>query len=109
MTKLLASAAIAIVAAFAVPAAAQTGEPAQITVPTADLDLTQPADQERLDSRVDQAISRACRTGGRDSASRRFESACREDLEASFAPRIELAIVAARTERLATLTLDNRG
>lgn len=101
--------AAALSVAVAVPAAAQTAEPVRIIVAIADLDLGNVADQSRLDARVDQAISRACRTGGRDMAARRLEDACRADLSASFSPRIELAIAQARTERLASLTLDNRG
>ena len=109
MIKLSAIAALALTAAIAVPAAAQTADPVAVTISVEDLDLNTAEGQASLESRVDQAISRACRTGGRDIASRNLEAACRADLEANFAPRVELAIAEARTERLATLTLDNRG
>ena len=66
---------------IAVPAAAQDpSETVTITVQTSDLDLSDVADQERLESRIDTAISRACRSGGRDLASRRIEAQCRDAL-----------------------------
>jgi UrcA family protein len=95
--------AAAAAAVFAVPAAAQ--ETVTITVQTHDLDLTDSADQSRLDRRVEQAIRRACRSGGRDLASRQVETACRAELADIASPRVELAIANANETRFASLDL----
>ena len=86
------------------PAAAQA-QPEDVTVevPVEGLNLARPADQERLDNRVEQAVRRACRNGGLDLASRRQEAACRRSLSDAFAPQIELAIAEARTTHLAAI------
>ncbi|RJY08509.1 UrcA family protein [Aurantiacibacter aquimixticola] len=101
---------IAIAAAsaiFAAPAAAQdAAEDVTIAVQTDDLDLTDTADQDRLDARVETAIRQACRSGGRDLTSRRVEAACRNALADSIAPRVELAIIDANAPRLAALDLE---
>lgn len=91
---------------LAVPAAAQdASEDVTITVQTGDLDLTTAADQSRLDSRVETAIRRACRSGGRDLASRRIEAACRASLAETINPSVELAIAGANETRLASIEL----
>ncbi|RPF70314.1 UrcA family protein [Aurantiacibacter spongiae] len=77
-----------------------------IDVRTSDLDLTDSADQARLDRRIDTAIDQACRTGGRDLSSRRAESACRAALKDAATPGVELAITRANTRHFATLDLD---
>lgn len=91
---------------LAIPAAAQeAGDGPTITVQTSDLDLTDSADQSRLDNRVDNAIRRACRSGGFDSASRRAEAACRASLSNAASPRVELAIAQANETRFAAIEL----
>ena len=96
-----------IAAAVSAPAMAQDpAESVTITIQTNDLDLTDAADQARLDSRVDRAISRACRVGGRDADARRAEAACRADLADTIAPQIEVAILDANATRFASLDLN---
>lgn len=91
---------------LAVPAAAQdaTGN-VTITVETNDLDLSSSADQQRLDSRVQTAIRRACRSGGRDLASRQVEAACRASLSDAASPSVELVIAQANETRFASIEL----
>ena len=55
----LSLAALAASAAFAVPAAAETA-PASVAVSYADLDLTVPADADRLDQRIEAAAEDIC-------------------------------------------------
>ncbi|MBH5322660.1 UrcA family protein [Aurantiacibacter sediminis] len=89
---------------IAVPAAAQTSDDTvTITVETSDLDLTTVAGQDRLESRIDTSIERACRSGGRDLASRRAEAACRNTFHNAFAPQVELAIAEAGSENYVAL------
>ncbi len=100
----------AITTAIAAPAAAQdASENVTITVQTNDLDLTSQADQQRLDNRVETAIRRACRSGGRDLASRQVETACRASLTDAANPRVELAIADANTTRFASIELSFEG
>ena len=99
----------AVATAFAVPAAAQdASDTVTITVQTNDLDLASPADQSRLETRIDSAISRVCRSGGRDFDARRAEAACRNSLRDAFAPQVEVAIMEAREEHFAALDLSLR-
>ncbi len=89
---------------IAAPAAAETGsETVTITVQTSDLDLSDVADQDRLNNRIDTAISRACRSGGRDLASRRAEAACVDSLSEVAAPQVALAISEAASRNYAAL------
>ncbi|MDE1466690.1 UrcA family protein [Aurantiacibacter sp. D1-12] len=90
---------------IAAPAAAHESaeETITISVQTSDLDLSNTADQDRLNNRIDTAISRACRSGGRDLASRRAEAACRDSLSAEFAGPVALAIGEAGSETYAAL------
>lgn len=96
----------AATAALSVPATAQdASENVTITVETGDLDLTNQADQNRLDNRVETAIRRACRSGGRDLASRQVEAACRASLADTISPSVELAIAQATETRFASIEL----
>ena len=96
-----------LAAAIAAPAVAQ--DPATsitISVQTDDLDLSDANDQDRLDRRIENAIERACRTGGRDRDARRAEAACRADLQQTVSPSVELAIAEANAARFASLDLN---
>lgn len=89
---------------IAAPAVAQdTSDIVTITVETSDLDLTTSNGQDRLNNRVDTAIDRTCRSGGRDLASRRAEAACRDSLSEEFAAPVALAISEAGSENYAAL------
>ena len=91
-------------AVMAAPAAAQNlDEDVTIRITTQDLDLTNVDDLQRLETRVERAIERACRSGGRDLASRRTEAACRAVLADTIAPSVSLAITDANTRLLAAL------
>ena len=86
-----------------VPAAAQNqAEAVTVEVHTEDLNLARSADQARLDKRVEQAIRRACRTGGLEMESRQQEAACRAGLSEAC-PAVELAIADARSIQLAAI------
>ena len=92
---------------LAVPVMAQdAADQMTIAVKTNDLDLTDIADQGRLDNRVEFAIRRACRSGGRDIASRQVEIACRANVAQTIAPSVELAIAQANTRHFASLDLN---
>ena len=106
MKKTLVIAAAAF-AAIATPAAA-TDTP-NATVPTNDLDLTNPADQKKLDDRIDNAVRRMCRADGFDAQARRLERECRLAATQDAAPKIEFAIAEAREGRFAAIELGNRG
>ncbi|WP_271077805.1 UrcA family protein [Aurantiacibacter sp. MUD61] len=96
----------AVATAIAAPAAAQdASDNVTISVETGDLDLTTAAGQESLENRIENAINRACRSGGRDMDSRRAEAACRSTLSEAFAPRVELAITDAQSDRYAALEI----
>ncbi|MBX7540741.1 UrcA family protein [Qipengyuania sphaerica] len=95
--------AAAALAAIATPAIAADTPTA--TVDTSGLDLTKRADQLRLEERVDTAARLICRSGNRDAMSRKLERECRASGEADAAPKIALAIAAARKERFATVHL----
>lgn len=110
MLKNLASFAAALATSAAISAAPVMAQDPSgdvtITVQTDDLDLSNPADQDTLDARVETAIRQACRSGGRDMASRQVEKACRASLSEAFAPQVEVAIADANTKHFASLDLD---
>lgn len=106
MTKTFVIAAAAL-AALATPAAAANVPQAKVDV--SDLDLSQPADQKKLDRRIDNAARRACRMTGFDAETRRIERECRLAMIENAAPQIQLAIAKARTDRFATIDLDAQG
>ena len=92
---------------FAAPAmAADPADSVTISVQTDDLDLTTEAGQDALENRVDRAIERVCRTGGRDIASRRAEAQCRSNFAEDFAPSVELAIAEAQEQRFAAINIE---
>ena len=92
---------------FAAPAMAQDpSADVTITVQTDDLDLSNPADQDTLDARIETAIRQACRTGGRDMASRKVEKACRANLSEALGSQVDVAIADANTKHFASLDLD---
>ncbi|WP_128892567.1 UrcA family protein [Erythrobacter sp. HKB08] len=106
MTKTFVIAAAAI-AALATPAAAMDAPVASVDM--SDLDLTQEADRDVLDQRIDRAIRNACRVRGFDAVSRKAEQRCMTAMQAEIAPKVAIAIDEARTGRLAAITLDPRG
>lgn len=106
MNKTFALAAAAI-AFLSTPALANTVPSA--TVQIIDLDLTKQSDQEKLDQRIDHAISKMCRVNGRGLQFRRQENACRVAAKADAAPKVKLAIAAANTEQFAVINLGANG
>lgn len=103
-TFALAAAALAVIATPAI-----AGEAPEISVPTADLDLTQDADQAKLERRIDNAARRACRLGGFDTATRKAERECRLAFMENAASEMEVAIADARAARFATIAIDVQG
>lgn len=103
-TTVLAAAAFA---AIATPLAAEDLPSASVRI--ADLDLSQEADRGKLDRRIDNAARRMCRVEARDAEARKAERACRLAVEADAAPKVELAIAKARSERFAAIDLDVQG
>ncbi len=105
MIKTLICAAAVLVAAT--PAiAASTGDVASAEVRTDDLDLTDPADQRRLDTRIDTTARRICAAGVRGLAAVRAEQRCVALALGSAAPQAQLAIAQARgAQRLARIEI----
>ena len=98
---------VLIAAALAVlPAQALANDRPSITVQTHDLDLATASDQERLENRVDRAIRRACRIGGKGVAVMAAEQECRAELREAARSQVRLAIAAARNDRFAALEVD---
>lgn len=106
MTKTFVIAAAAF-AAFATPVAAMDAPIASVDM--SDLDLSQEADRDELDQRIDRAIRNACRVRGFDAVSRKAEQRCMSAMQAEIAPKVAVAIDEARADRLASVTLDVRG
>ena len=106
MKKTFACAAAAL-AAIAAPAIAH--EVPSVSVDVNDLNLTQSADQEKLERRIDNAARRACRLGGFDAETRRAERECRLAIIENADEQVELAIAKARTEHFATIDIDVQG
>ena len=98
---------VAALAAIALPAMAH--EPPSVSVDVTDLDLTRSADQEKLERRIDHAVSRVCRLGGFDAETRRAERECRLATIENADKQVDLAIAKARTEQLATIDIDVQG
>ena len=94
-TALIASLALAIAA----PALAADGS---VQIQTSDLDLSTPADQHRLDARVERAARRLCDSGMRNLAAITAENRCIAAALLSVAPQTTRAIALAQgTRRLA--------
>ena len=66
-----------------------------LTVPFADLELSRPADQKRLATRVRAAIRDLCRHPSRDLAAKAAALQCRQVAAAQTKPQIGRAIAAA--------------
>lgn len=79
------------------------------TVQTEDLDLAKPADQKKLEERMDNAVRRMCRADGFDAQVRRLERECRLAATQDAAPKIEFAIAEAREGHFAAIDLGNQG
>ena len=106
MNKTFAIAAAAL-AALATPAIAH--DSLSVSVDVTDLDLTQDADREKLERRIDNAARRACRLGGFDAETRRAERECRLAIIENADEQVDLAIAKARSEHFATIRLDIQG
>ena len=106
MKKTFAFAAAAL-AAIAAPAMAH--EVPSVSVDVTDLDLTQSADQEKLERRIENAARRACRLGGFDAETRRAERECRLAIIENAEEQVDFAIATARTEHFATIEIDVQG
>jgi UrcA family protein len=92
-------AAIAAATLFATPAVmADTGrEHVQITVSTADLDLTTQQGVDQLRTRMDKAIAAACNPGDRAGADLSPDFKCRREMAANVQPTMQ-QIAARATE-----------
>lgn len=106
MKKIYAIAAAVLVVATT-PAASK--DQLTVSVDVSDLDLTQNADQDKLERRIDNAARRICRTGAFDTGARRAENECRLAIIENAAAQVKLAIAKARDERFATISLDIQG
>ncbi|WP_435200802.1 UrcA family protein [Qipengyuania sp. 902] len=78
-----------------------------IAVETTDLDLASAKDQNRLESRVERAIRKACADGGKGLTVMAAEKQCRAELREAANVEIRLAIAAARGDRFAALDVDS--
>ena len=87
--------ALSLTAAAAPVMAAETGNSA-VEVRIDDLDLTRPADRERLDIRLKSAARSVCRTGLRGAAENARQSACLSDALANVEPQTRQAIARAQ-------------
>lgn len=85
---------------------AQTADRVTISVATADLDLASPADRARLETRLNSAIDRVCRSAGRDADALRAERLCRVQFRAEAQDRVDVAIAQANATRLAALPVN---
>ena len=106
MKKTLVFAAAAC-AALTHPSAASADEVPTATIDISDLDLTQSADREKLGRRIQQTARKICHVDDRDLASRRAETECRAAVLSDAVAKVELAVAAAREERLAALAIDH--
>lgn len=99
---------VLIAAALAVlPAQAIASDIPSIAVETTDLDLASAKDQDRLESRVERAIRKACTVGGKGLTVMAAEKQCRDELREAANVEIRLAIAAARGDRFAALDVDS--
>ena len=90
----------------ALPAQAIARDIPSIAVKTTDLDLASAKDQDRLESRVERAIRKACTVGGKDLTVMAAEKQCRAELREAANVEVRLAIAAAREDRFAALDVD---
>ena len=96
-----------IAAALAIlPAQAIASHIPSIAVETTDLDLASAKGQDRLESRVESAIRKACTIGGKGLRVLTAENQCRAELREAANVEVPLAIAAAREDRFAALDLD---
>ena len=86
--------------AFAAPAMAAEPAEFEVQVQTDDLDLTTQDGVAMLDTRVKSIINRHCATGGRDGASIRVESECRQTALAAAEGQMRVAIAEARATQI---------
>ena len=77
-----------------------------IAIETTDLDLASAKDQDRLESRVERAIRKACTIGGKGVTVMAAEKQCRAELREAADVEVRLAIAAAREDRLAARDVD---
>ena len=77
-----------------------------IAIEATDLDLASTKDQDRLESRVERAIRKACTFGGKGVTVMAAEKQCRAELREAADVEVRLAIAAAREDRLAALDVD---
>ena len=97
-----------IAAALAIlPAQAIASDIPSIAVATSDLDLASAKGQDRLESRVERAIRKACTVGGKGLTVMAAEKQCRDELREAANVEIRLAIAAARGDRFAALDVDS--
>lgn len=99
--------AVLIAAALAIlPAQAIANDVPSIAVATTDPDLASAKGQDRLESRVERAIRKACSIGGKGVTVMAAEKRCRAELREAANVEIRLAIAAAREDRFAALDVD---
>ena len=99
---------VLIAAALAfLPAQAVANDIPSIAVETIDLDLASAKGQDRLESRVERAIRKACPVGGKGLTVMAAEKQCRAELREAANVEIRLAIAAAREDRFAALDVDS--
>ena len=98
---------VLIAAALAIlPAQAIASDIPSINVDITGLDLASTKDQDRLNSKVERAIRKACTVGGKGLTVQNAEQACRAELRTAADAEVRLAIAAARQSRLAALEID---
>lgn len=81
----------AALACAAAPAVAKEYEPVQISVSYADIDLADPADMAKLESRIETAARKACtRTSRSTLVKSAIDTRCAEELETAALEQVEL-------------------
>ena len=98
---------VLIAAAVAIlPGQAIASDIPSIIVETTDLDLASAKGQDRLESRVERAIRKACTIGGKGLTVMAAENQCRAELREAANVEVRLAIAAAREDRFVALDVD---
>ena len=95
--------ALALACAATTPALA-AAEPAKVTVPFGDLDLTKDAGRKTLETRLARATRKVCgRAPMRDLAQAKAYRACLAEVKTGYQGQVELALNNANARRVAVL------
>jgi UrcA family protein len=78
------------------PALAAQQDRVSVEVGVEDLDLSTARDQNRLDTRINSAAQKVCRSGVGGTAARMIETSCVKAALANAKPQVEVAIASSR-------------